>query len=70
MVAGITFVVLLTLGAGVAFVLTDALGIRSEASDVPVETSRVANVAAARSRRPSSPSTRRAPRASTWRRAS
>src|SRR6187397_1215919 len=47
MVAGITFLVLLALGAGVAFVLTDALGISSTASDVPVETSRVASVAEA-----------------------
>jgi hypothetical protein len=47
MTAAITFVLLLALGAGVAFVLTDALGIRSEASEVPSETSSVAQVSAA-----------------------
>ncbi|MGX5697245.1 hypothetical protein ACWKWP_13685 [Agromyces soli] len=36
--AGVAAVVLLALGAGVAFVLTDALGIRSEPSDIPPET--------------------------------
>ena len=45
MVAGITFLVLLALGAGVAFVLTDALGISSKPSDVPVEAASVAQVA-------------------------
>ncbi|MGR0321067.1 hypothetical protein [Agromyces sp. ZXT2-3] len=39
---GIAASILLALGGGVAFALTDALGIRSEPSDVPVETSAVA----------------------------
>ncbi|WP_394555071.1 hypothetical protein ACDF64_07350 [Agromyces sp. MMS24-JH15] len=44
LLAGLAVIVLLALGAGVAFVLTDALGIRSEASDVPAEASTVAAV--------------------------
>lgn len=42
----VAFLTLLALGAGIAFVLTDALGIRSEASDVPVEHPLVAPAAA------------------------
>lgn len=37
LLAGVAVLVLLALGAGIAFVLTDALGIRSEPSDVPAE---------------------------------
>jgi len=40
---GIAALVLLALGGGIAVALTDALGIRSEAADVPVETSAVAD---------------------------
>lgn len=36
--AGAAILVLVALGTGVAFVLTDALGIRSEPSDIPAET--------------------------------
>ena len=36
--AGAAILVLLALGVGIAFVLTDALGIRSEPSDIPAET--------------------------------
>ena len=36
-IAGVTALVLLALGAGVAYELGDALGIRSEPSDIPVE---------------------------------
>ncbi|WP_430645332.1 hypothetical protein [Agromyces sp. GXS1127] len=39
---GIAALILLALGAGIAVALTDALGIRSEAADVPVETAAVA----------------------------
>jgi len=39
--------VLLALGAGVSFALSDALGIRSESSDIPTETSSVAPVSEA-----------------------
>lgn len=46
LLAGVAFLILLALGAGIALVLTDALGIRSEASDVPAETPAVAPVAA------------------------
>ena len=42
LLAVVAFAILLALGAGIAFVLTDALGIRSEASDVPAETPSVA----------------------------
>lgn len=45
LLAGIVVLILLAIGAGIAFVLTDALGIRSEASDVPVEASAVAPIA-------------------------
>lgn len=38
LLAGVAALILLALGAGIAFVLTDALGIRSEPADVPAET--------------------------------
>jgi hypothetical protein len=43
--AAVAALILLALGAGIAFVLTDALGIRTEVSDVPVETLEAADVA-------------------------
>lgn len=46
LLAAVAFAILLALGAGIAFVLTDALGIRTEASDIPRETPAVAPVAA------------------------
>ena len=41
-IAGVTALVLLALGAGVAYELGDALGIRSEPSDIPVESATAA----------------------------
>lgn len=38
LLAGIAIVILLSLGAGIAALLTDALGIRSERADIPAET--------------------------------
>lgn len=38
LLAGVAVLILLALGAGIAVVLTDALGIRSEPSDIPAET--------------------------------
>lgn len=46
LLAGVAIVILLALGAGIAALLTDALGIRSERADIPAETpSVVAEVA-------------------------
>lgn len=47
LLAGVAALILLALGVGIAVVLTDALGIRSEASDVPAETLVAAPVAPA-----------------------
>ncbi|GAA1965003.1 hypothetical protein [Agromyces allii] len=44
--AVVAALILLALGAGIAFVLTDALGIRTEAADIPVETLEAAPAAA------------------------
>ncbi|GAA1825449.1 hypothetical protein GCM10009750_05750 [Agromyces salentinus] len=46
MLAVVAAMILLALGAGVAFVLTDALGIRTEQADIPVESTAVADVEA------------------------
>ncbi|MCP2369890.1 hypothetical protein BJ978_000566 [Agromyces terreus] len=43
--AAVAALILLALGAGIAFVLTDALGIRTEAADLPVESPRAVDIA-------------------------
>ncbi|MGI9824156.1 hypothetical protein [Agromyces sp. Marseille-Q5079] len=47
LLAAVAALILLALGAGIAFVLTDALGIRTEDADIPTEASSVAQVEAA-----------------------
>ncbi|MFE5672886.1 hypothetical protein ACFQ58_14890 [Agromyces sp. NPDC056523] len=42
---GVAILILFALGAGIAVLLTDALGIRSEPADIPAETASVAEIA-------------------------